>query len=112
MALLSKVGEYHSEFWAECGRMGLFWTVLCDGCGHDMCDGGEYDAWDDPGYARDVAEAHGNDHVDLCEDCWCILAKAYSDTELLALTEPPTEPQGYLSAMAALGYLRDARRPR
>lgn len=110
MAMQSKVGEYAPEFQAEHGQLGTFWTVLCDGCGEDMCAGGDYDSWDDPDYARDMAgPPHGNDHVDLCDDCWFVVSRAYSDVELMALTDPLTEPQGYMAAMAALGYVRHHR---
>jgi len=49
------------------------YTLICDGCGKDVCEGAEYSAWTDIDGAR--AEADCNewiqlDNEDLCPNCW------------------------------------------
>lgn len=104
MAFYVRPGFYHEE--PE--REGMFWSVICDGCGDDMNEGQEFDAWADPADALEHAEAGGNDHTHFCYECWQHILSGYSETEFFALTEPATEPQGYMAAVAAKGYVARA----
>jgi len=48
-------------------------TVLCDNCGEDVCQGQEYSCWNDEGYAKEIAMESGyisEDDKHYCEDCY------------------------------------------
>jgi len=49
------------------------YTILCDGCNKDVCDGTEYSAWSDVGYVEDAAMEenwHVEDSKHYCPDCF------------------------------------------
>ncbi len=49
------------------------YTVVCDNCGTDVCEGAEYSCWGDSDYAKDVAiEADWANEGDLfyCPKCF------------------------------------------
>jgi hypothetical protein len=48
-------------------------TIICDGCGKDVCDGTEYSAWYDTSYVVDSAieeNWHVEDGKHYCPDCF------------------------------------------
>lgn len=48
------------------------YTILCDACGKDVCDGTEYSAWNDVRYVEDAAMEdnwHVEDGKHYCPDC-------------------------------------------
>jgi hypothetical protein len=48
-------------------------TIICDGCGKDVCDGTEYSAWNDTSYVVDSAieeNWHVEDGKHYCPDCF------------------------------------------
>lgn len=48
-------------------------TVVCDGCGADVCEGEEFSAWNDEGYVEDIASNNGWEKVNdkhYCDDCF------------------------------------------
>lgn len=88
-----------------------YYRAVCDGCGADLTaiDGSEHSAWSDESSALEYAEGYqvGDDweHL-LCTACVGRVSSAYAEVEWLLLTEPPTEPQGQMAWLAALGFLR------
>lgn len=55
----------------------IMYTIICDGCGKDVCEGDEYSAWNDAGYVGDMArEENWIEHDDYdgtqhyCPDCY------------------------------------------
>jgi hypothetical protein len=49
------------------------YTILCDGCGKDVCDGTEYSAWNDTSYVVDSAiedNWHVEDGNHYCPNCF------------------------------------------
>lgn len=49
------------------------YTVVCDSCGKDANEGGEYSCWNDKQQAVYSAKESGfieHDGKHLCEDCW------------------------------------------
>ncbi|MEK9157712.1 MAG: hypothetical protein AAB638_00835 [Patescibacteria group bacterium] len=50
------------------------YTVVCDNCGKDVCEGEEYSAWNDSDYAREIATESGwhetDDDKHYCPDCF------------------------------------------
>lgn len=49
------------------------YTLVCDGCGKDVCDNEEYSSWNDKGFLKEIAsEAHWQeiDDKDYCTDCY------------------------------------------
>jgi hypothetical protein len=51
-------------------------TVVCDNCGRDAFEDGEFSAWSDSSFAIDCAEDEGWVHDEevfdthYCPDCW------------------------------------------
>jgi len=48
-------------------------TIICDNCGKDVCDGEEFSCWNDEGYVKDCASdadwvEHNNG--DYCPNCY------------------------------------------
>lgn len=49
------------------------YTVLCDNCGKDFCDGEEFGAWSEPDFVTDSAEESGwhfEDDKHYCPECF------------------------------------------
>lgn len=51
------------------------YTVICDNCGKDVCDGAEFSGWNDEDYVADVAKEEGwiedeNDGKHYCPACY------------------------------------------
>lgn len=49
------------------------YTIICDGCGKDVCDGSEYSGWNEELYLEDIAsEASWIKENDkhYCTDCF------------------------------------------
>jgi hypothetical protein len=49
------------------------YTIICDGCGKDVCEGTEYSGWNDKAYLEDVALEDLwiiRDDENYCPDCW------------------------------------------
>lgn len=48
-------------------------TIICDGCGRDVCEGTEFSAWNDAGYVQDEAKEENwinEDDKHYCPDCY------------------------------------------
>lgn len=51
----------------------IMYTILCNNCGQDACEGEEYSCWSEPDYVSDGAEESGwhvDDDKHYCPDCW------------------------------------------
>jgi hypothetical protein len=63
------------------------YTVICDNCGKDCCEGSEYSCWNDSAAARDVAmDDNWTEDRDFdkhyCPDCW-----SYDDQDNVIINE-------------------------
>ena len=48
-------------------------TVICDNCGEDVCDGEDYSCWGEIGHVKDIAKESDweeMDGKDYCPDCY------------------------------------------
>ena len=65
------------------------YTVICDNCGVDHNEGGEYSGWSDSGYAEDCAREsdwHCEDGKHYCDKCW-----SWDDDDNLVLRKIETK---------------------
>lgn len=49
------------------------YTVICDNCGKDVCEGSGYACWDDKGYVKDIAIDSGwikHEDKHYCSNCY------------------------------------------
>jgi hypothetical protein len=50
------------------------YTIICDNCGKDLCDGTEYSCWNDEDYVKDSARESDwhitEDDKHYCDDCY------------------------------------------
>jgi hypothetical protein len=49
------------------------YTIICDGCKKDVCEGTGYSAWSDAGYVQDVVMEEDwitDDGKHYCADCF------------------------------------------
>lgn len=65
------------------------YTVLCDNCGADSCDGGEYSGYVDKSTALD--NAMNSDFIEheekhYCDNCW-----SYDDNDEIAIDQTRTK---------------------
>jgi hypothetical protein len=60
------------------------WTIICDNCGKDLCEGDEFSGWNDQEFLLDGAiEAGWNiDGGDYCDECF-----TYDDNDNLVINE-------------------------
>ena len=52
----------------------IMFTVICDNCGADACEGTDYSCWGDKGAAEDVARDDGWEEINgghYCPKCFC-----------------------------------------
>lgn len=61
------------------------YTVICDNCGHDSNENGEYSGWSDSSYAVDVAKDCEFEEIDdkhYCPNCY-----EYDDDDKLIIKD-------------------------
>ncbi len=65
------------------------YTIICDGCGKDVCNGSEYSGWDDVDYVWDTADEESwikNEDYDdthhYCPECY-----EYDDDDNLVIKQ-------------------------
>ena len=49
------------------------YTLICDKCGKDVCNGSEYSGWSEDFWVKDIAIEEGwivINHDDYCPNCW------------------------------------------
>ena len=59
------------------------YTIICDNCGKDVCDGDDYSGYGDLGSIEDIAMDCGwteQDGKHYCDDCW-----SYDDNDNIVL---------------------------
>lgn len=51
----------------------IMYTIICDGCGKDVCEGSGFGGWNDAGYVKDIAMEEdwiSEDGKHYCTDCY------------------------------------------
>lgn len=67
------------------------YTIICDGCGKNVCEGSEYAGWDDVDYVWDTADEENwikdedNPGTHYCPDCY-----EYDDDDNLVIIKKLT----------------------
>jgi hypothetical protein len=64
------------------------YTLICDGCGQDFCEGSEFAAWGEPDFVIDAAHEEDwieSEEKDYCPDCY-----TYDDQDKLIIKNLPT----------------------
>jgi len=49
------------------------YTLICDNCGKDVCDGAEYSGWNYQGFVKQIASEEDwieHEGSDYCPDCY------------------------------------------
>ena len=61
------------------------YTVICDNCGKDVCEGEDYSAWNDQDYVESIAAECGwkiEDDKHYCDEC-----HSYDDEDNLVINK-------------------------
>lgn len=93
-----------------------YWQAVCDACGEDLSDNGEFSAWSEPDGALDIAGDRGsricvqpnsNEHLIVCPDCNLGYMAQFTDDDAWDYTDEALDADDPNAVTALARWARD-----